>query len=265
MVIDTACSSTITALHQAISCISAGDSKVAIVCGANLIMNPDMFVTMSELGFLSPRGKCHSFDASGDGYARGEGVLSMIIKPLADAIADNDPIKAVIKGSRLNQDGKTGGITLPSGDAQQKNMQHLYQRLELDPDNVQYFEAHGTGTRVGDPIEMGAIEQVFASSSRKEKLIVGSVKSNCGHLESCAALIGIIKTVECMERGWIPGQLHLQVPNPKINFDALHVPLEATPWPITVDNKRTAVVNSFGFGGANGKLNMLSRLRPRAN
>lgn len=252
MVIDTACSSTITALHQAISCLKAGESKTAIVCGANLILNPDMFVTMSELGFLSPRGRCHSFDASGDGYARGEGVLSMVIKPLADAIADNDPIKAVIRGTRLNQDGKTNGITLPSGEAQQQNIELLYQRLNLSPDDVQYFEAHGTGTKVGDPIEMGAIERVFASPSRKDKLVVGSVKSNCGHLEACAALIGIIKTVECMQRGWIPGQLHLQNPNPKINFDDLHVPLEATRWPESTDGKRRAVVNSFGFGGANG-------------
>lgn len=142
MVIDTACSSTITALQQAINCVRSGQSGSAIVCGANLILNPDMFVTMSELGFLSPRGKCHSFDAGGDGYARGEGVLAMVVKPLADAVAQNDPIRAIIKGTRLNQDGRTNGITLPSGEAQESNMNELYRDLSMTPDEVQYIEAH---------------------------------------------------------------------------------------------------------------------------
>ena len=142
MVIDTACSSTLVSLHQAVKCLSSNESDTAIVCGANLIINPDMFVHMSELGFLSPRGRCHSFDASGDGYARGEGVLALILKPLSKAITDGDPIRAVIRGSRLNQDGRTNGITLPSRTAQRENMDQLYRSLGISPDDIQYLEAH---------------------------------------------------------------------------------------------------------------------------
>lgn len=261
MVIDTACSSTMTALHQAINTLKAGEVKQAVVCGANLILNPDMFVTMSELGFLSPRGRCHSFDASGDGYARGEGVMAVVLKPLKDAIADNDPIRAVIRGSRLNQDGRTNGITLPSGEAQEENIRQLYSSIGILPSDIDYLEAHGTGTKVGDPIETGAIERVYADQNRSQKLIVGSVKCHVGHLEACAALIGIIKTIECLERGFVPAQLHLREPNPKINFGELQIPTSTIPWPERKGRARLAGVNSFGFGGANGHVILEQCLR----
>ncbi|KAL2752849.1 hypothetical protein ACRALDRAFT_1083424 [Sodiomyces alcalophilus JCM 7366] len=261
MVIDTACSSTLTALHQAIITLKAGEADQAVVCGANLILNPDMFVTMSELGFLSPRGRCHSFDASGDGYARGEGVMAIVLKPLDKAIADNDPIRAVIRGSRLNQDGRTNGITLPSGAAQEENIRNLYSSVGISPSDLDYLEAHGTGTKVGDPIEMGAIERVFASEQRSQKLIAGSIKCHVGHLEACAALIGIIKTIECLERGFVPAQLHLVEKNPKINFDELRIPTSTIPWPEKQGRPRMAGVNSFGFGGANGHVVLEQFLR----
>jgi len=261
MVIDTACSSTVTALHQAITTLKAGEAEQAVVCGANLILNPDMFVTMSELGFLSPRGRCHSFDASGDGYARGEGVMAIVLKPLKKAIADNDPIRAVIRGSRLNQDGRTNGITLPSGEAQEENIRRLYDSIGILPSDLDYLEVHGTGTKVGDPIEMGAIERIFASEQRSQKLIAGSVKCHVGHLEACAALIGIIKSIECLERGFVPAQLHLLEPNPKINFHELNVPTSTTPWPVRKDRARMAGINSFGFGGANGHVVLEQYLR----
>ncbi|RMZ76243.1 hypothetical protein DV738_g5044, partial [Chaetothyriales sp. CBS 135597] len=264
MVIDTACSSTLTALHQAINTLRAGEAKQAVVCGANLIINPDMFVTMSELGFLSPRGRCHSFDASGDGYARGEGVMAIILKPLKEAIADNDPIRAVIRGSRLNQDGRTNGITLPSSEAQEENIRKLYASIGILPSDVDYIEAHGTGTRIGDPIEMTAIERIFASPQRSQKLIVGSIKCHVGHLEACAALIGIIKTIECLERGFVPAQLHLREPNPKINFNELKIPTSTLPWHERKGRARMAGVNSFGFGGANGHVVLEQYLRSDA-
>ena len=142
MSVDTACSSTMAALHQAVRTLQHGDSKMALVCGAKLILNPDMFMPSSELGFLSPSGRSRSFDAAGDGYGRGEGVLAILLKPLGAAIADGDVVRSVIKGTRLNQDGRTQGITLPSANAQKNNMEGLYQKLEIEPKDIQYLEAH---------------------------------------------------------------------------------------------------------------------------
>lgn len=142
MAVDTACSSTMAALHQAVRTLQQGDSKMALVCGAKLILSPEIFVSSSNLGFLSPDGKCKSFDASADGYGRGEGVLALLLKPLKSAIIDRDPIRAVIKGTRLNQNGRTQGITLPSADAQRRNMLDLYKELGISPDEIQYLEAH---------------------------------------------------------------------------------------------------------------------------
>ena len=142
LVIDTACSSTMVALHQALAGLKARESKMAVVCGANLIISPDMFVHMSELGFLSPTGRCQSFDAGGDGYARGEGVMAIILKPLEDALRDGDAVRAVIRGTRINQDGRTQGLSLPSSEAQRQNLTALYQQLNLSPGSVQYLEAH---------------------------------------------------------------------------------------------------------------------------
>lgn len=142
MSVDTACSSTMAALHQAVRTLQHGDSKLALVCGAKLILNPDMYMPSSELGFLSPSGRCKSFDAAGDGYGRGEGVLAILLKPLRAAIADGDPVRSVIKGTRLNQDGRTQGITLPSATAQSSNMECLYHELGILPKDIQYLEAH---------------------------------------------------------------------------------------------------------------------------
>lgn len=142
MSVDTACSSAMAAFHQAVRTLQHGDCKMAIVCGAKLILSPDMFMPSSELGFLSPTGRCQTFDAKADGYGRGEGVIAFLLKPLKAAIADREPIRAIIKGTRLNQDGKTQGITLPSADAQKCNMQALYDELGIPPADIQYLEAH---------------------------------------------------------------------------------------------------------------------------
>ena len=142
IVIDSACSSSMSALHQAVTALQRSECKMALICGAKLILNPDMFIPSTELGFLSPDGRCKTFDAEADGYGRGEGVLALLIRPLEDAIRCNDPVRAIIKGTRLNQDGRTQGITLPSSTAQQNNMIALYKRLSLSPDDIQYIEAH---------------------------------------------------------------------------------------------------------------------------
>jgi len=142
LAVDTACSSTMAALHQAVRTLQHGDAGMALVCGAKLVLNPDMFIPSSELGFLSPYGKCQTFDAAADGYGRGEGVLALLLKPLSKAVADGDAIRAVIRGTRLNQDGRTQGITLPSAEAQRRNMEALYAELDILPEEIQYLEAH---------------------------------------------------------------------------------------------------------------------------
>ncbi|KAL9949385.1 hypothetical protein ACHAP6_005204 [Verticillium nonalfalfae] len=258
LVLDTACSSTMYALHHAVAALHAGEAEMAVVNGSNLILNPDIFVAMSEMDFLSPTGRCRTFDAAGDGYVRAEGVLALLLKPLDKALQDGDPIRAVVRGTRVNQDGRTQGLTLPSSEAQRANMQGLYAESRLDPADVQYFEAHGTGTAAGDPLEVSAIDEVYGrpassdESQRPQKLVVGSVKSNVGHLEAAAALAGLVKTVEALERGFIPPQMHFTTPNPKIDFTRLEVPTSLMPWPKTRDGVRRAAINSFGFGGSNG-------------
>ncbi|MCJ1246139.1 hypothetical protein MMC30_003344 [Trapelia coarctata] len=252
MAIDTACSSAMVALHQAVRTLQNNEASMAMVCGAKLIINPDMFMPSSELGFLSPSGRCRSFDAAGDGYGRGEGVMALLLKPLETAIADNDPIRAVIRGTRLNQDGRTQGITLPSAHAQQRNMDSLYRQLNIHPNDIQYVEAHGTGTAAGDPLEFSAINAVFDPSTRDHPLVVGSIKSNIGHLEACAALASIIKAIGCLERGTITPQMHFVNPNPNISFVGVKIPVKMMEWPNLADGTRRAAINTFGAGGTNG-------------
>ncbi|MCJ1465537.1 hypothetical protein MMC07_004155 [Pseudocyphellaria aurata] len=256
LVVDTACSSAMVALHQAVRSLRSNEAGMALVCGAKLILSPDMFVPSSEMGFLSSSGRCRSFDAAGDGYGRGEGVLALLLKPLEAALADRDPVRAVVKGSRVNQDGKTKGITLPSADAQQRNMQSLYERLMICPNDIQYLEAHGTGTAAGDPLEFSAINAVFNSTgtNRSNSLIVGSIKSNVGHLESSSALAAIVKTVLCLEKGKIPVQMHFVNPNTNIDFRRVTIPVGLMDWPGSEQAVRRAAINSFGAGGTNSHL-----------
>ncbi|KAI4123666.1 MAG: hypothetical protein LQ338_005156 [Usnochroma carphineum] len=246
--VDTACSSSMAALHQAVRTLQHGDSIMALVCGANLMFNPDSFVSMTELGFLSPSGRCRSFDAMAEGYGRGEGIAAVLLKPFRKAVEDQDPIRAVIKGTRLNQDGRTQGITMPSALAQQQNMDGLYKELKVDPSAIQYLEAHGTGTAAGDPLEMRAVNAVYV----KNPLIVGSTKSNVGHCEAASALIGLIKTILCLENAQIPAQMHFETPNPAIDFTHRIVPMNTLNWPDTAGRPRRAAINTFGAGGTNG-------------
>ncbi|TRX91051.1 hypothetical protein FHL15_008033 [Xylaria flabelliformis] len=268
--LDTACSSGLFALDLAIQALRDGRCTVACVTGANLMLSPDQFIVESSLGLLSPAGKCHMWDTRADGYARGEGMAALIIKPLSLAIANGDQIEAVIRETATNADGKTAQITEPNSEAQAVLIRETYKRAGLDPSNplhqCQYFEAHGTGTQAGDPREAAAIHDAFfgnanrdrddtqPSSPSEKKLLVGSIKTVIGHTEATAGLAGILKVVWALKHGVIPPNLHFENLNPKVQpfYTQLQIPTVAMPWPDPpVGQPRRASVNSFGFGGAN--------------
>ncbi|MFE0021019.1 SDR family NAD(P)-dependent oxidoreductase [Amycolatopsis sp. NPDC059021] len=250
LTLDTACSSSLVALHHAVGALARGDCDLAVAAGVNVMVNPVTTVLMSKGQFLSPDARCKSFDHRANGYARGEGAGVLLLKPLPAAVRDGDRIHAVVRGTAVNQDGRTPGITVPSVDAQRALIERACQVGDVEPASVGYFEAHGTGTAVGDPIEATAIGEVLGDSSRTHW--IGSVKSNFGHTEAAAGVAGVIKAVLCLGKGLIPPNLHFERPNPKIPFDRLplRVPTEMVPFPESAGPRR-AGVNSFGFGGTN--------------
>ncbi|KAI1171395.1 hypothetical protein F4777DRAFT_582964 [Nemania sp. FL0916] len=265
MTIDTGCSTTLVALHQAVASLRARESDCSIVSGANLLLGPDMFKVFGSMGMLSPDGRSYAFDARANGYGRGEGVASIVVKRLDDALACGDPIRAVIRETCLNQDGRTETITTPSQTAQEELMHECYRRAGLDPRDTQYFEAHGTGTPTGDPIEAGAIANVFGqgrgprkgprSSEEQEPLRIGSLKTNIGHTEAASGLASLIKVVLALEKGQIPPSINFETPNPKLALEEWHlkVPTVLEQWPPTrgPQHPRRASVNNFGYGGSN--------------
>jgi len=248
---DTACSSALTAVHIACEHILAGHCKVAMAGGVTVMINPDGFIGFSQAGMLSPEGKCKAFDASANGFVRGEGAGMVLMKRLSDAIADGDPIHAVIIGSAVNQDGHTNGISLPSPEAQSRLVTDACRNAGIAPSSIGYVEAHGTGTAVGDPIEAHALAEALCAD-REQPLVIGSVKTNLGHLETASGVAGLLKAALVLKHGRIPASLHYENPNPNIDFDALKLR-------VAVENEafpnngaiRMAGVNSFGFGGAN--------------
>ncbi|GAB1214119.1 hypothetical protein ATERTT37_003279 [Aspergillus terreus] len=252
MTVDTGCSTALVALHQAVLGLRTGEADMSIVSGCNLMLSPDMFKVFSSLGMLSPDGKSYAFDSRANGYGRGEGVASIVIKRLKDAVEAGDPVRAVIRESFLNQDGKTETITSPSQAAQEALIRECYRRAGLSPHDTQYFEAHGTGTPTGDPIEARSIAAVFGQD-RSEPLRIGSVKTNIGHTEAASGLAGLIKVVLAMEKGQIPPSVNFQKPNPKLQLDEwrLKVATELEPWPAASDQPWRASVNNFGYGGTN--------------
>ncbi|EFQ34123.1 beta-ketoacyl synthase domain-containing protein [Colletotrichum graminicola M1.001] len=254
MTIETACSSGMVAMHQGIQSLRTGEADMSIVGGANLTLNPDMFKALGSAGFLSGDGKSYALDSRASGYGRGEGVATIIIKRLGDALAAGDPIRGVIRGSALNQDGKTETITTPSLEAQEALIRACYENAGLSPKDTQYFEAHGTGTQAGDTIEARAIASVFSSSS--EPLLIGSVKTNLGHTEAASGLASIVKTVLALERGVIPPSINFEKPNPKIPLEDWRLRLVRTleTWPAAA--VRRASINNFGYGGANAHIIM---------
>ncbi|KAL8780233.1 MAG: hypothetical protein Q9213_006555 [Squamulea squamosa] len=254
LTVDTACSSSMYALHLAVNAIRAGDCDSAIVASANWIADPGVQIALDKLGALSASSRCHTFDARAEGYARGEGFGAIYLKKQSVAIDDNSPIRAMIRGTAINSNGRTGGITRPSARGQEVVIREAYQNAGgLSFSDTSYFECHGTGTYVGDPIEVAAVGRVFAPErSAKDPLLVGSVKSNVGHGEGASALASIMKVVLSLENGAIPPVFNLETLNPSIDFDGAKVQpvTEVTPWPM--GRLQRASINSFGYGGANG-------------
>ncbi|MFI4962470.1 MAG: SDR family NAD(P)-dependent oxidoreductase, partial [Legionellales bacterium] len=248
MAIDTACSSSLVAIHEACQSLREGETSLAIAAGVNAILVPEIFQSLSKAHMLSPTGTCHTFDAQADGYARGEGCGVLILKRLSDAEKDGDPILALIRGSAVNQDGASSGLTVPNGVAQAELIQRALVQSGMLPEDIDYIEAHGTGTSLGDPIEMGALHTVFAARTRP--LVVGSVKASIGHLESAAGITGIIKTILSLNNNLIPKQLHCNTINPHITLDNILIPTELYPWE-PGERIRRAGVSSFGFSGTN--------------
>ncbi|KUI67109.1 Nonribosomal peptide synthetase 14 [Cytospora mali] len=268
MTIDTACSASLVALHQAVLSLRAQEIDMACVAGANLMLTPEQFLAESDLHMLSPSGHSRMWDSKADGYARGEGIAALFIKTLSRALADGDNIQAIIRETGVNSDGRTKGITVPNPEAQRDLIQRTYMKSNLDPFNPehkpQYFEAHGTGTPVGDPREARAIAEAFFSDTdaadpalgqqQLPKLLVGSVKTIIGHTEGAAGLAGVLKVVQSMNNHAVPPNLHLNTLNPNVLpfYKNLKIPMEKTCWPQPPPGQPyRASVNSFGFGGTN--------------
>ncbi|KAI0190176.1 putative polyketide synthase, partial [Xylaria flabelliformis] len=249
--VDTACSSSLVALDMACQSINRGESSMAIVAGCNLLLTVDYFISLSSLGFLSPDGTCHSFDNRANGYGRGEGVGVLVLKRLDHALRDNDTIRAVVRATGSNQNGRTS-LAQPSKEMQMKLIEETYMKAGLDPSATRYFEAHGTGTAVGDPLEAMAIGNIFRSSrGPDEHMLIGALKANIGHLEGAAGIAGVIKAIMVLEKGVVPPIAGLDRLNENIDaeFLKLKFPRTSQPWPRP--GLRRASVNSFGFGGTN--------------
>lgn len=263
--VDTACSSSLVALHLACQSLWTSESELALVGGVNLILRPETYINFCNASMLSPEGRCKSFDARADGYVRAEGGGVIVLKPLSQALDDGDRIYAVIRSSVTNQDGHTVGIAVPNGAAQEALLREAYRQAGVDPADVQYIEAHGTGTPVGDPIEAAALGAVLGKGRAAGKRCwIGSVKSNIGHLEAGAGVAGVIKAALALQHGAIPRTLHFQTPSPQIDWEKLHlqVPQRMEPWPAPAGGRpRIAGVNSFGFGGSNAHV-VLSEAPP---
>jgi acyl transferase domain-containing protein/NADPH:quinone reductase-like Zn-dependent oxidoreductase/acyl carrier protein len=251
--VDTACSSSLVAIHQACQALRLGECDLALAGGANVLLTPATMITFSHAHMLAPDGRCKTFDAAADGYVRGEGCGVIVVKRLKDAIRDGDRIRAVIRGSAINQDGASGGLTVPNGIAQQRVIAEALQRAGVAPGDVGYLEAHGTGTSLGDPIEAQAAGAVLGAGREASRpLLIGSVKTNIGHLEAAAGIAGVIKVILSLEHGLLPQHLHFRNPSPHIPWDQLAVRVvdEAIPWERN-GQPRIAGVSSFGFAGTN--------------
>lgn len=254
--VDTACSSSLTSVHLACQSLRRGECDMGLAGGVNLFLTPDAAIGSAKASILSPDGRCKSFDARANGYGRGEGAGVVVLKRLEDARRDRDRIYAVILASAISQDGRTAGIMVPNGEAQEALFREAMAAAGVLPGEVHYIEAHGTGTAVGDPIEAGSIGKVFgAGRAVDDPLLMGSVKTQIGHLEAAAGAAGLIKTALALNHQRIPPNLHFREPNPAIPFSdlRLQVPVEPTPWPDRT-GPAMAGVNSFGFGGANAHL-----------
>ncbi|EFQ27365.1 beta-ketoacyl synthase domain-containing protein [Colletotrichum graminicola] len=254
--VDTACSSSLVAVHEACMSLKLREISMAVVGGCNLILTPEMTLKLDAAGVLGPDGKSYSFDHRANGYARGEGFGAVVLKRVSDAVRDGDVIRAVIRNSSTNQDGRSPGITQPTKAGQVALIKHVYDRANLDPSLTRFAEAHGTGTPVGDPIEASALAEMFAPHrSQDEPLFIGALKSNVGHLEGAAGVAAVIKGVLTLESGVIPGNIWFEKKNPRIQDSwNLKFPTEPTVWPQR--GLRRISINSFGVGGSNAHVVM---------
>jgi len=247
MAVDTACSSSLVALHLASQSLKTGECNLAIAGGVNLMLSPELTQTFEMAGMMAEDGRCKTFDGAADGYVRGEGCGVVIIKRLADARRDGDRILAVIKGSAINQDGKSNGLTAPNGLAQQAVMRQALLNADISAQSIGYIESHGTGTSLGDPIEVNSLKAVLGERS---SCYLGSLKTNIGHLEAAAGIAGLIKVVLCLNKEAIPPNLHFKQLNPLIDLEntKITIPQQLEPWK---NPSKYAGVSSFGFGGTN--------------
>jgi acyl transferase domain-containing protein len=255
LTIDTACSSSLVAVHIACQALRNGDCSMAIAGGVNLILAPDLFIALSHSRMLAPDGRCKTFDAAADGFARSEGCGVVILKRLSQAEADGDRILAVIRGSAVNQDGPSSSLTAPNGPAQEAVIRAALAFGSVAPHEVGFVEAHGTGTQLGDPLEVKALGAVFGGRECDQPLILGSVKTNIGHLEAAAGVLGLIKVVLSLRHRAIPPHLHFKTPSPHIAWRDLPfvVPRQSMPWQ-PINGRRIGGVSSFGFSGTNAHL-----------
>ncbi|WP_277424687.1 type I polyketide synthase [Desulfovibrio sp. ZJ369] len=262
MAVDTACSSSLVALHQACQALRHGEIPIALAGGVSLLMHPYSFIGFSHASMLSASGQCRPFDAAADGYVRGEGGAVLLLKPLAQAQKDGDHIHAVILASGVNADGaRKSGLTIPSAEAQAELMRDVLDRSGLTPEHIDFIEAHGTGTPVGDPVEAASIGTVYGTG-RQQPIPVSSVKANFGHLEPASGMAGLVKAILALKRAELPPMPLEFTPNPHIDFQKLHVVCAASGMPLQGRAVHAAAINSFGFGGVNAHLIVQSMERP---
>ncbi|ALX16880.1 non-ribosomal peptide synthetase [Burkholderia cepacia JBK9] len=253
MAIDTACSSSLVCLHLACESLRSRETGMALAGGVNLMLSPEVMVSFSQARMLSPDGRCKTFDASADGYVRGEGCGMVVLKRLADALADGDRVLGIVRGTAVDQGGGGGGLTVPSRDSQERVIRRALNQAGLAPGDVSYVEAHGTGTSLGDPIEVEALAGVYGPGrTASEPLVIGSVKTNIGHLESASGIAGLIKVLLSFEHDRIPAHLHFTQPNPHTPWQAIPIRVAADPvaWR-RGERRRIAGVSAFGFSGTN--------------
>jgi len=255
VVLDTACSSSLVAIHLACQSLRKRETDQALAAGTNLILSPENSIACSRWGMLAPDGQCKTFDAAANGYVRSEGCGVVVLKRLSDALRDGDSVLALVRGSAVNQDGPSSGQTVPSGPAQQAVLRAALASARVQPSEIDYIEAHGTGTALGDPIELDALSAVFGDRDESAPLVLGSVKTNMGHLENSAGIAGFIKTVLSLNHGYIPPHLHFTAltPNASAGASKFTIAADGMPWP-AVRRPRRAGVSSFGVSGTNAHI-----------
>ena len=253
MTVDTACSSSLVAFHLACRSVWSGESERALAGGVNVMLRPEYPIAMCKGGFLSPDARCMAFDERANGYVRGEGAGVVVVRPLADAMSDGDRIYAIVRATGVNQDGRSQGITVPNPDAQRALVQEVLTRSGVPRQRVRYVEAHGTGTQAGDPVEAASLGEVLGGGRSRgdDRVLIGSVKTQIGHLEAAAGIAGLIKAALALYHRMVPGNLHFRTANPRIDLDALGLRVPVEPELLSNEGEVAACVNSFGYGGTN--------------